>query len=282
MKAIAIISICLLFYPEINGQDLMVRGIIHATETGDIVPFVSISSKSSNVLLAIGNSSGEFGFNPLLPNDTLVFSCVGFEDYYIPAHNLSTTEINHISLLSKSFLLSEVVISPGQMKEEVLGIDNVPEKAMTFSYGIFNYSAFAHLYKLKNRPSRIESASIHIGKNNIGEFVLRCRITKTKQNNVPGNDLLEANLVVKSDISQGWVTFDLSGYDLWIDEKKVFLVIEVLQDINYAEYKNALGLVNTPGFSYVKEGGTLISILPERWLYDDRRIVSHLRVAYTD
>jgi hypothetical protein len=73
---------------------------------------------------------------------------------------------------------------------------------------------------------------LRVDANQMDEFKLRLRLlTVDSITNLPGKDLFDKSLIVTSSISKGWLTFDLSPFQLKIN-KPFFLVFEWILDDN--------------------------------------------------
>lgn len=254
-------------------------GVITDGETGDPIPFPMITDQVGRYI-GLGNKNGEFVIKVEPVSETLVFSCVGYMKTEIDL-NQKTNMFLSICLFPDTTYLPELVVKPNNLKKKVIGIKTIPEDASVIRYGEWNYTAFATKFKLKDKPTKIESASIHIGRNTVGEFTLRCRITNKKYS-APGEDILIHNEVITSDITSDWVTFDFSDLNLWVDEKVIYLVVEILQDYEFDESKIVKYKVNTPGFSYIQDtkNKSLISTTPGIWHVGKNRIATNLKVSY--
>ena len=93
-------------------------GIIVTGDSLQPVPFVNILIQGSRR----GTTSDYFGYFSLVakPNDTLVFSCIGFKhNRYIVPDSLSTNRYSLIQvLITDTFLLSETYVYPWPTKDQ--------------------------------------------------------------------------------------------------------------------------------------------------------------------
>ena len=258
-----------------------VTGKITDSETGESIPFPMITDQDGRYI-GLGNMNGEYSVNYDSRSKELVFTCVGYKPYSVKAEHIDKKELN-ASLQNDVTLLQELVITPGEMIMKTIGVETVPTNASVIRYGEWNYSAFATRFKIDKKPAKIESASVHIGNNTIGEFTLRCRLTD-KKSSLPGDDILLHNEVVVSQIDHGWITFDFSDENIWVENKDVYLVIEILQDFDLDEASKIKYKINTPGFSYIPQANSksLISTTPGVWLTGSSQIASNLKISYSE
>jgi hypothetical protein len=264
------------------GQQKVIQGRLVDKESAKPVPFPTISLDDGTVY-AIGNSNGEFEIS--LPNNSQVlnFSSLGYIRYALKVEDLVKSEKICVYMKHDILVLPEIVVVPGKLKNSILGYIAYPENTKTMSYGDMEYSAFASFYEIKNRPAKIEEANVYIGKNVVGEYTLRCRITEKGTRNSPGKDILKENIIVKSDIENGWIKFDLSKHNIWVDDKSIFLVIEVLQDSKIGNSNFGEVDISTPGFAYLKsKEHSFVSTSPGVWRIHNNRVISNLKIAYSE
>ncbi len=261
-------------------QNTEIWGKIYDSENKEGIPFPLITDIKGEYL-GVGNKDGEYTLVVNKTPQTIIFSCTGYEAVKVQV-NKDLQLPKNIYLRPNIQYLSEVIIHPSKLLSEQLGTLEVPIGTPTLSFGQWDYTAFSNKYKLENQPSKIESASVFIGRNTVGNFTLRCRITEVK-NGRPGNDLLQQNVIVNSEIEVGWVKFDLSPYNLWIDDKSIFLIIEVLQDFEISEHTIITHKPNTPGFTYLSgKGNSLISTSPNNWMKNPKFISTNLKISYAN
>jgi CubicO group peptidase (beta-lactamase class C family) len=179
----------------------------------------------------IGTISNEDGsFSLLLPtlnlNDTLSFSAIGFIKKTIPVKSFLTLEVI-VSLKEHVTQLNEVTVVSKREKNKTFILGNRKSRGGTLETdSIYAGSATALLIENKNPiqkelsfPVYLQSSSIRIFRNNLPSFKIRVRLYSVNSvTNEPGEDLLNKSVVIESTMKNGWLTFDLSGFDYLITE----------------------------------------------------------------
>jgi hypothetical protein len=142
------ISALLLFFQlfiviPVFSQKTIVTGKITDISTSEVLPFVNVSFKSSNIG-TVTLDDGSFTIETNKPFDTLVIVCVGFDKQYIPVKKNTIQEIN-IELVPSDYTLEEIIILPGENPAHpiVRNIQkykkqNNPEKLEYFSCEVYN------------------------------------------------------------------------------------------------------------------------------------------------
>ncbi|MDH5380506.1 MAG: carboxypeptidase-like regulatory domain-containing protein [Cyclobacteriaceae bacterium] len=259
------------------AQTVYLEGRVLDEVSHEPVPFPTFATET-NEYLGIGNSNGYFYF-PIDKNVTfLIVTCIGYDKKQVDLENLKSESII-IYMEPSTTMLSEVTVKPAQLNIKTVGIEEVEPSYPVLSFGKMQYSAFAINFNLKEYPVKILEAAVHIGKNEIGPYKLRCRVTESK-NGYPDRDILTENVILDSD-KEGWVKFDLSEFRVWTSEKKIFLIIEILQDFDEKPTPKSFYGSNTPGFTYVPfKKSILFATSPNNWSTNKKFLAAYLKVGY--
>ena len=85
------------------------------------IEYVNIGIFGKNVG-TVSDRNGKFNLliEPQYQNDSLLFSCIGYEPYAVKISDIRPNEV--INLQEKSYFLDEVVVNPRIFRERVLGI----------------------------------------------------------------------------------------------------------------------------------------------------------------
>src|SRR6185295_19253839 len=206
------------------------------------IPYVNIGILSSTTG-TISNEDGSFQIQvpELNIKDTLLFSALGYERKSFPIQSLSPDKALTVSLPEKITTLQTLTILAKREKKETYWLGNRYEKGGFFyADSISAGSAMALLIENKypafhknlEFPLYVEEAILKIHTNEMGEFKVRVRFLEVDSlTKLPGRDLFEESLVVTSDIKSGWMSFDLSSFNLKIDKTSFFLAFEwILND----------------------------------------------------
>ena len=94
----------------------------------------------------------------------------------------------------------------------------------------YNGGAMALLIEHDNYPYRLLSARLRLRHNTLPSFKVRVRVLEVGSDERPGKDLLKESVVLTSSIKKGWLTFDLSNQNLWVNDSRFFLAFEWIID----------------------------------------------------
>ena len=210
------------------SQTPVIQGEIRNAATSELLPYVTIGISNKNA----GTVSDKQGvFTLALPagitqNDTLVFSCIGFETRQLRLSDLSKS--NQVVLLQpKAVELNEVVVAPEKKKRKPRTIGR-NDKGL----GLMHYNFYTAYEKdvddrlskevgvgLKIRSDcRIRNLNFHITQNEFRSVIFRVNMYKI-ENGVPTELLVTDNILFEiKDNYTGWFTVDLTPYDIYLNE----------------------------------------------------------------
>jgi predicted alpha/beta superfamily hydrolase len=238
-------SILLLLISTSSFSQTLLKGTLTDADTKSTLPFVNIGIKNKNV----GTSSRENGsFTILIPgineNDTLTFSMVGYHELNIPIKNMVTGKT--IQLKAKLAQLNSVTITSAKLTEKGFGIKN-NKSLIHFTDGSTNQNdifEIAQLIKMDTVLSRITSLSLHVNdtRNDSGTFRINFYAFDGSR---PTYKIVEKNILQTKAIKEGWLTFDLNAYKIYLKGKFV-VSIEFIPAVKK----------NTPIYYEVKLGGS--------------------------
>ena len=264
---------------QVMAQKNTYRGVCLDEDTSTPVPFVSIYDIKGG-LISVANSRGEFIITISSDSSSLVLRCIGYDQRKLENKELEKDKINTILLAPKLMVLPEVIVLPEKLIEFQHGYNNVPDDFKTYTFGQLKYMAIGSMIKLKKGSGRLERARIYVGENKIGKFTFRCRIANINKSKLPGDDLLKTDILLSSDIESGWVDFDLSPLNYWIDENKIYLIVEVLHDFIIND-NNIIISIGSPGMAYVpNKRRSCISTQPGVWRKDNKEFITSITVSY--
>ncbi len=224
-----------------SGQKI-IQGTILGQQNKKPIPFANIGIINSNVG-TISNEDGSFSIQ--IPharlNDTLVFSALGYRKKRIPIHLIKENKQFTLFLSEKITTLEEVIVTASKEKRKTFWLGNKYSKGGNiYADSVAAGSAMALLIENKypahhpdlTFPVYIEKALLRISVNTFDEFKVRVRILEMDTiSKLPGKDLFNESIVVNSRIKSGWLTFDLSAFNIKIDRQSFFLAFEwILED----------------------------------------------------
>lgn len=224
----------------ISAGQIRIEGILLNAEDNTPIPFANIGILDTRT----GTISNEDGtFEILIPaslaTDTLLFSALGFEKKSIHIPSLKSRKDLVITLREQTTILKNVVVRSKRRKPaRSFEMGNILyNSGSIYVDSIAAGSAMALL--IENRhptfnpaltvPFFVRRAKLRISYNTFDNFKVRLRFLSVNvATGLPDKDLFHENIVVTSGIRKGWVTFDLSPYNIRIDQPAFFLVFEWL------------------------------------------------------
>ncbi|MEO1049943.1 MAG: carboxypeptidase-like regulatory domain-containing protein [Bacteroidota bacterium] len=213
----------------------VIRGSVNDIKTNQELSFVNIGVKGKS-LGSVSREDGSFSIKitPHLKNDTLTFSYVGYEPQSWPINKLIRKESIQILLSPKSLELEELVISGGKGKQHRLG----RKSQVPFIWGwaesdssAFDVLEVAKPFRLKNRSMHIESVNIFLKEVSTTHATFRVKFYKYSENK-PDRLLFEKNIIKSTAIENGWLSIDLTDYDIYLSEDFVVSIEFFPSDID--------------------------------------------------
>jgi hypothetical protein len=216
-----IILALLLFSLSFNltfGQKTIVGKILSKT-THEPIPYANIGIVNSNVG-TISNFDGTFSiFIPQkLSKDTLTFSSLGFYKDVLAVNPLEAKKDYTVYLSEKATILKSVVITAKRKKEKLVNLGNFTSYGGNYEPDT-TYAGRAVALLIDNKsfpkgssfPVYVKKATLCIFRNNFNSFKFRIRLNKYDSlTGKPGEDLIDKSIIVESNLTSGWLDFDLS------------------------------------------------------------------------
>lgn len=233
-------ALSLIFSAFTASGQITIKGILLNGENKAPVAYANIGILDTRTG-TISNEDGTFEITipEELRNDTLLFSALGFERKSIHIATLSNRGELTIRMREHTTMLKNVVVKSKRRK---------PVRTFEMGNALFNSgslyvdsvasgSAMALLIENKQPtfnagltvPFFIRRAKLRISYNTFDNFKVRLRfLSVDERTGLPDKDLFHESIVVSSGIRKGWVNFDLSSYNIRIDQPSFFLVFEWL------------------------------------------------------
>ncbi len=196
---------------DANGQPISYVNVgIVGTSTG------TVSKEDGSYSLFFKANTNE--------NDTVRFSIIGYESQIFLIKELKDQQT--IVLAEGVVELSEVVVRPNLSNQKTVGRSKTNGgRKVNFSIAKKprqNLGAeIGKKFKVKNRPTQIESLSFFIRSNNFSATKFRISFYSIKKN-MPDQHLTNQDIIVSvEDKKTGWINVDLSAYDIFT--KKDFI-----------------------------------------------------------
>src|SRR6218665_2915472 len=225
----------------------LISGMVLDALNGEPLPFVNIGIKRKNTG-TVSSPAGSFSFQalPAHQHDTLTFSMVGYYDLAVPVRELLHGGTNTIRLREKTTSLKAVTISAQKVRERAFGIKN-NHSLFNFVDGSVNRNdifEIAQLVKLNNGPAKIISLNLYVTESIKDSAIFRINFYRL-QNGRPAERLVEKNMVQKLSVKEGWLRFDLS-------QQNIYLQGDVVVGLEFIPTPGK----NTPVYYGLKLGGS--------------------------
>lgn len=222
------------------GQRI-IKGKVLNRATRQPVPYANIGIFNSNIG-TLSNPDGSFSI--LIPqkvrNDTLHFSALGFGKKAIPVRFFQPEKPVTILLNERVIPLNAVTVTVKKERNQTFELGNrvfrggVLETDTTYagrSMALLIEPKESHSKKGFAFPVYLEKANLRIFRNNLKSFKFRIRLNDIDRlTGQPGADLLQQSVVVESSMKNGWLAFDLSGFNHQIS-KPFFVTFEQILDL---------------------------------------------------
>lgn len=216
-----IITYCLILYTCLNhayAQSRVISGTVYS-RNGKPIPYVNIGIKGSNNG-TVSNQTGQFKIElpDTLLKEVITFSCVGYIQKDLPIKLTFAKEQNEIFLEQKIIELAEVKINNKGRKSYKIGIIARTPFIMTpsESYNDNDIIEQARLIPIKQAVKLLD-ANIYLASSVLDSVKLRLNFYKLV-NGIPGERVVEKNIVQTFALKKGWLSFDLSKQDIFMNE----------------------------------------------------------------
>ena len=245
--ALALIILQSLVNNHNSFSQIQIVGKVIDARNLDPLAYVNIGIKEKN----IGTITTEEGsFKITIPAeyqfDSLTISCVGYydESLHIPA--LSSEKIVIIKMKEKTTQLQEVIVNGKKLVEKKYGIKR--RSPIRFTDGIFKKDdsfEIGQVIHLGNSPAEITSLNLHINSSRPDSGSFRINFYRFDiDDNTPKERIVEKSILQRHPISEGWLKFDLSNYDIVI-EGNVLVSLEFIpeteKDVKQILYEVKIG-----------------------------------------
>lgn len=215
MKNIMLFSLCLLL--SIEGSSQLIQSQI-VDQNGEGVPFAAVGIIDKNFgAITFEDGSFELSVSDEFSDDTLVVAAVGFDRLLLPYASFVSDAPKTLELTQQITKLEEVRITPEGLDYSWVGEGKkrsssalsflTPQKGTTLAVLMNEQQELLHLKKI----------SVGVESSSLREFQLRAMLFSMTEDSLPGEQLLNKNLIQTSDERKGILTFSLEEA-LWIDQ----------------------------------------------------------------
>jgi len=234
-----------------NGQRLRINVV---DDHNTALPYSSVIWNKD--LGLVTDSSGNVEIPDISLIDSLVVQSLGYEQKVFHRSAIPVTGHLLVILKPKVIELSEVTVWKAFDYAE-FGVTVKKEGFIFFKHNTctnFQIAVKISGYKI---PAKLDNVSVFISRSSESDLPFRIRIYEIKEDGLPGEDLLNENIIVTNYKKGKWNTIDLSAYSFGKLPDSVFFVsVELLcDDLNK---KNGLCIAGTDeinsGLTFFKNG----------------------------
>jgi len=236
MKAIFLL---ILWVPLLmNGQRLRISVV---DDHNTPLPYSSVIWHKD--LGLVTDSSGNVEVPDISLIDSLVIQSLGYEQKVFYRSEIPTTGDFLVKLKPEIIELSEVVVWKAFDYSE-FGVTVKKEGFIFFKHNTCTNFQIAVKISGYKSPSKLNNVSVFISAMSEVDLPFRIRIYEMKQDGLPGEDLLNENIIVTKYKKGKWNTIDLSAYSFGkLPDSGFFVSMELLcDDLNK---KNGLCIAGT-------------------------------------
>lgn len=229
-----------------------ITGIVHNSETKDIVPYVNIGIESK-ATGTISNSDGEFSLKlgeNISESDSVTFSSIGFKTIKYCIDDINK-EANKIYIVPATYELDEVIVTNRPTKSIIIGRNSAGSGMLECPFFILSElnskdrisREIGMLFKTKN-DCRINSVNFFIKRNNYTNVKFRLTFYSV-ENDLPKDIIVNQDIIFDiKDQYKGWFKVDLEPYLIFIQKRESFVVtLTLLED----ELNNQRNWFSLPG-----------------------------------
>ena len=234
-----------------NGQRLAISVV---DDQNKPLPYSSVIWNKD--LGLVTDSSGKVGIPDISLIDSLLVQSLGYEQKVFYRSEIPTTGRLLVRLKPRVIELPEVIVWKAFDHAE-FGVTVKKEGFIFFKHNTCTNFQIAVMISGYKSPAKLDNVSVFISRASEGDLPFRIRIYEIKQDGLPGEDLLDENIIVSNYKIGKWNTIDLSAFNFGkLPDSGFFVAMELLcDDLNK---KNGLCVAGTDEINsrltYFKKG----------------------------
>lgn len=235
------------------GDDLYISGIVTGGSEDMGLGFVNIGIYKKN-LGTISDMNGYFGLvvPDSLRNDTLTFSCVGYETLRLPVKSLTHDFQTRVRMKTRMMAINEVTIQSKQPEIRNYGTRSHSPFVFAPAYVDLDVYELAILVRPGELPVKAKKLKFFIYSAGVDSCRFRINFYDVA-GDLPGNRINTMQIMIRKTLLQkAWNEIDLGGYDLAFDED-FFVSVEFIPD-----FESERSYEITYGVKMIKGGKTYI------------------------
>jgi hypothetical protein len=210
------------FIGAIYAQESTLSGQLKNAQNNEKLDYVNIGIANKNCG-TVSDEKGNFSLKlneKVNPNDTIVFSHIGFITKKILVSQLKATE-NSIEMIPSENTLKEVVVSFKKPKPKQFGRSSKGLSLMHFNFfSAFDKTVDDYLSRERGMEFHIKKDfNFNITSNDFKSVKFRLNFYKI-ENGMPSKILIEKDILFEvKDNKLGLFTLDLKPYDIYLDKE---------------------------------------------------------------
>ena len=220
----------LLLANGLQGQHTL-RGRVLDSKSGKGLAYVNIGIAGAGIG-TVSQADGHFEL--LVPdtfaNDSLKFSMVGYTTRSLYLEDiLNTDELQEIGMEPKVTQLEEVVISPRNWKERILGNRTQSRNIIAgFTSNELGNEVGIRVH-IRRSPTLIDAFNVSIAANHYDTLRFRINFYDLKDG-MPHERIQRKDIIVETTMQDGLLSIDLSDYDIVVYDD-FFVSLEWIEDL---------------------------------------------------
>lgn len=231
---------CLLI-SHLSYAQVILKGTVVNNENNQPIAYCNIGIIGTDVG-TISNYDGSFEITVPKKHEAepLIFSALGHERVTINFNG--SNENLTIKLEEKATMLKSIdVYASKKEKKAWFGNrkkDLLPSGSLNYDSASAGGAMALLIVKEDTALNFIKEARLRILRNTLPEFKVRVRFLAVDRSNknLPGEDIFGESVVVTSSIRKGWLTFDLSERNIFIEQDSFYLEFEWLYEASDRYY----------------------------------------------
>lgn len=242
-------SFVFLFSPLFVLAQTTIRGQVQIDTTNQPVSYALISEPQHR-FGTYADAQGRFSARIPEGIDTLLISCVGFENLMLPLAGLSDTTAVY-RLRAKPNVLTEIVVRGRKPKVVAVGALRKRAPIVWGNCSGRNIEFALHVRNVKGIRGYLHRVSYLIARGGVATAPFRVRIYANTDGE-PGEDRLPQSVVTAARRGNTWCEVDLSRYQIEFPKEGLFIAMEWLPT-NEDRYKFATSFKMPDGQKNVRE-----------------------------
>ena len=188
-------------------------------------------------------------------NDSLTFSCIGYEIFNIAVSDFKNLKINNIFLSERTYKLAETIVLPKKLKKKTLGVTTKSKSiASGFSDNILGYEMGIMMPVKKS--AKINSVNLNISYCKYDTIFYRINVyeVRDRRRKIYENVLLSpVYLTIPKDKIKGTLSLDLSNKDIWVNGD-CLVTIECVKNLGKGNLYFCSGIGHSTYFRKTSQG----------------------------